>query len=66
MIFRRQVGLRDDVGLDVAAPESEEDRKLVEDVQRGVASGAVERGVLMGRSEQLIGHFEALTSAALA
>ena len=43
-----------------------EDRKLVEDVQRGVASGALERGVLMGRSEQLIGHFQALTRAALA
>ena len=42
-----------------------EDRKLVEDVQRGVASGALPRGVLMGRSEQLIGHFEALTAAAL-
>ncbi|MGH3009989.1 MAG: aromatic ring-hydroxylating oxygenase subunit alpha [Gaiellaceae bacterium] len=43
-----------------------EDRALVEAVQRGVASGALERGVLMGRSEQLIGHFEALTEAALA
>ena len=43
-----------------------EDRKLVEDVHRGVASGALERGVLMGRSEQLIGHFHALTAAALA
>jgi len=42
-----------------------EDRELVERVQRGVASGAVERGVLMGRSEQLIGHFQALTAAAL-
>ena len=42
-----------------------EDRKLVEDVQRGVASGALPRGVLMGRSEQLISHFEALTTAAL-
>ena len=42
-----------------------EDRKLVEDVQRGIGSGALERGVLMGRSEQLIGHFQALTAAAL-
>ena len=42
-----------------------EDRQLVEDVQRGIGSGALERGVLMGRSEQLIGHFQALTSAAL-
>ena len=38
----------------------QEDRKLVEDVQRGVGSGALPRGVLMGRSEQLIGHFQAL------
>jgi choline monooxygenase len=42
-----------------------EDRVLVESVQRGIGSGALERGVLMGRSEQLIGHFEALTAAAL-
>jgi choline monooxygenase len=43
-----------------------EDRKLVEDVHRGITSGALDRGVLMGRSEQLIGHFQALTAAALA
>jgi choline monooxygenase len=43
-----------------------EDVALVEGVQRGVASGALEHGVLMGRSEQLIGHFQALTAAALA
>jgi phenylpropionate dioxygenase-like ring-hydroxylating dioxygenase large terminal subunit len=43
-----------------------EDRALVEGVQRGVASGAIEHGVLMSRSEQLIGHFQALTAAALA
>jgi len=42
-----------------------EDQALVAGVQRGVASGALERGVLMGRSEQLIGHFQALTAAAL-
>jgi choline monooxygenase len=42
-----------------------EDRSLVETVHRGVASGALEHGVLMGRSEQLIGHFQALTAAAL-
>ena len=42
-----------------------EDRALVEGVQRGVGSGALERGVLMSRSEQLIGHFQALTAAAL-
>ena len=52
------LALDDQVGL--------EDAKLVEGVQRGVASGALERGVLMSRSEQLIGHFQALTAAALA
>ena len=51
MAFDDQVGL--------------EDTKLVEGVQRGVSSGALERGVLMSRSEQLIGQFQALTSAAL-
>jgi choline monooxygenase len=43
-----------------------EDEILVTRVQQGVASGALERGVLMSRSEQLIGHFQALTAAALA
>jgi phenylpropionate dioxygenase-like ring-hydroxylating dioxygenase large terminal subunit len=43
-----------------------EDRDLVEGVHRGVSSGALERGVLMSRSEQLIGHFQALTAGALA
>ena len=42
-----------------------EDRALVETVQRGIGSGALDHGVLMGRSEQLIGHFQALTAAAL-
>ncbi|HEY2542947.1 MAG TPA: aromatic ring-hydroxylating dioxygenase subunit alpha [Gaiellaceae bacterium] len=42
-----------------------EDRGLVEGVHRGIASGALDHGVLMGRSEQLIGHFQALTAAAL-
>ena len=42
-----------------------EDATLVEGVQRGVSSGALEHGVLMSRSEQLIGHFHALTAAAL-
>ena len=50
----------------VRRPGRREDRVLVEGVQRGVASGALERGVLMGRSEQLIGHFQPLTAAALA
>ncbi len=42
-----------------------EDRALVEGVQRGVAAGGVEHGVLMSHSEQLIAHFQALTAAAL-
>jgi phenylpropionate dioxygenase-like ring-hydroxylating dioxygenase large terminal subunit len=42
-----------------------EDRALVEGVQRGVSSGALEHGVVMPRSEQLIGHFQSLTAAAL-
>ena len=42
-----------------------EDRMLVEGVQRGIASGALGHGYLMGRSEQLIGHFQALTREAL-
>jgi phenylpropionate dioxygenase-like ring-hydroxylating dioxygenase large terminal subunit len=42
-----------------------EDRLLVEGVQRGMAAGGVEHGYLMGHSEQLIGHFQALTRAAL-
>jgi carnitine monooxygenase subunit len=44
----------------------DEDRVLVEGVQHGIESGALENGVLMGRSEQLIGHFQQLTAAALA
>jgi choline monooxygenase len=42
-----------------------EDRTLVESVQRGVSSGALEHGFVMSRSEQLIDHFQALTAAAL-
>jgi choline monooxygenase len=42
-----------------------EDRALVEGVQRGIASGALEHGYLMGHSEQLIGHFQTLTREAL-
>jgi choline monooxygenase len=51
MAFDDQVGL--------------EDRVLVEGVHRGMAGGGVEHGYLMGRSEQLIGHFQELTRAAL-
>jgi phenylpropionate dioxygenase-like ring-hydroxylating dioxygenase large terminal subunit len=43
-----------------------EDRGLVEGVHRGLASGLLEHGYLMGRSEQLIGHFQQLTREALA
>jgi choline monooxygenase len=42
-----------------------EDRVLVEGVHRGITSGALDHGVLMSHSEQLIGHFQQLTSAAL-
>jgi choline monooxygenase len=42
-----------------------EDRALVEGVHRGIASGALEHGYLMGHSEQLIGHFQTLTREAL-
>jgi choline monooxygenase len=42
-----------------------EDRALVEGVHAGIASGALEHGVLMTHSEQLIGHFQQLTAAAL-
>jgi phenylpropionate dioxygenase-like ring-hydroxylating dioxygenase large terminal subunit len=42
-----------------------EDRELVESVHRGMAGGGVEHGYLMGHSEQLIGHFQQLTRAAL-
>jgi phenylpropionate dioxygenase-like ring-hydroxylating dioxygenase large terminal subunit len=42
-----------------------EDKGLVEGVQRGLAAGGLEHGFLMGRSEQLIGHFQSLTRAAM-
>ena len=52
MAFDDQVGL--------------EDRDLVEGVHRGMAAaGGLEHGYLMGHSEQLIGHFQRLTRAAL-
>ncbi len=43
-----------------------EDRALVEGVHRGVTSGALDHGHLLSHSEQLIGHFQQLTAAALA
>jgi choline monooxygenase len=42
-----------------------EDRGLVEGAHRGISSGALDHGYLMGRSEQLIGHFQTLTREAL-
>jgi phenylpropionate dioxygenase-like ring-hydroxylating dioxygenase large terminal subunit len=42
-----------------------EDKVLVEGVHRGVTAGALEHGFLLGRTEQLIGHFQQLTRAAL-
>ena len=42
-----------------------EDRKLVETVQRGVASGGLEAGTLLPESEKLIAHFQALVVEAL-
>ena len=42
-----------------------EDVALVEGVQRGVASGVLEAGRLMSESEQLVGHFQRLCTAAL-
>jgi phenylpropionate dioxygenase-like ring-hydroxylating dioxygenase large terminal subunit len=42
-----------------------EDRRLVEGVQRGIASGGLEAGVLMPESEQLIAHFQSLVVEAL-
>ena len=43
-----------------------EDRVLVERVRRGVRGGGVEHGRLMGDSERLIAHFQALLLDALA
>jgi len=42
-----------------------EDRALVEAVQRGVGSGALDSGVLLPESEQLIARFQALVLEAL-
>ena len=43
-----------------------EDRVLVERVQKGLRSGGVEHGRLMGDSERLIAHFQGLLLDALA
>src|SRR4029453_16768735 len=42
-----------------------EDRSLVESVQRGIGSGALEAGTLMPESEKLIAHFQTLVVEAL-
>ena len=42
-----------------------EDRALVESVQRGIASGALESGMLLPESERLIARFQTLVLAAL-
>jgi phenylpropionate dioxygenase-like ring-hydroxylating dioxygenase large terminal subunit len=52
------VALDDQVGA--------EDRVLVERVQAGMGSGAVEHGVLLARSERLIAEFQSLLTDALA
>jgi choline monooxygenase len=43
-----------------------EDRVLVERVQKGVRSGIVEEGLLLGESEQLVARFQELVGSALA
>jgi phenylpropionate dioxygenase-like ring-hydroxylating dioxygenase large terminal subunit len=43
-----------------------EDRALVERVQKGVRSGIVEEGRLLGESEQLVARFQELVGSALA
>ena len=55
--------LADYLALDDAV--GAEDRRLVEAVQRGIASGGLESGVLMPESEQLIAHFQSLVVDAL-
>ena len=42
-----------------------EDRVLVERVQKGVRSGLIDEGRLLGESEQLVARFQELVSAAL-
>ena len=56
--------LADYLALDDAV--GAEDRRLVETVQRGVASGGLPAGVLMPESERLIAHFQSLVVEALA
>jgi len=51
--------------LELDARVGAEDRALVENVQRGVASGGLEAGTLLPESEQLIAWFQALVVEAL-
>jgi choline monooxygenase len=56
--------IRDVVELDDQV--GREDTELVARVQRGVRSGALGAGTLLGESERLIAHFDRLVRAALA
>jgi choline monooxygenase len=56
--------IRDVVELDDQV--GREDTELVARVQRGVRSGALESGTLLGESERLIAHFDRLVRRALA
>jgi phenylpropionate dioxygenase-like ring-hydroxylating dioxygenase large terminal subunit len=56
--------IRDVVELDDQV--GREDTELVARVQRGVRSGALASGTLLGESERLIAHFDRLVRAALA
>jgi phenylpropionate dioxygenase-like ring-hydroxylating dioxygenase large terminal subunit len=51
--------------LELDAQVGAEDKVLVENVQRGVAAGLIERGVLLPESERLIVDFQARVQAAL-
>jgi choline monooxygenase len=55
--------IRDVVELDNQV--GQEDTELVARVQRGVRSGALESGTLLGESERLIAHFDRLVRRAL-
>ncbi len=52
--------------LEFDAQVGREDRVLVENVQRGVGTGLIERGRLLPESERLVAHFDALVERALA
>ena len=56
--MREFVAFDDEVGA--------EDKVLVERVHRGVTSGLLAEGRLMGESERLIAHFDGLVREALA